>query len=93
VVCGREADGRLCPHHKIVHRGRQRQYTGSKPRMLGNVSYDDTERYEKFQQKIAREYARGQSSVLLAKRYGVWPGTILKIVVRCGGTVRPKGSH
>lgn len=41
--------------------------------------------------KIAREYADGQSPRDLAAKYGINRSTVREVVLRQGGTMRPRG--
>lgn len=43
------------------------------------------------EKSIARAYAKGGLTSVLAREYGCHPSTIRQAVVRQGGTLRPRG--
>jgi DNA invertase Pin-like site-specific DNA recombinase len=41
--------------------------------------------------QVVSDYAAGMSSTRLARQYGIGKGTVLRLIRKCGGTIRRKG--
>lgn len=93
IMCGKRRDPlsrSYCFKHLLKSRKNSRKLTGSRPRTLGGVSFDDP-KYQNQEKQIGEAYKSGKSIKQCAAQYGVSLTRICRILKDLGIESRPQG--
>lgn len=93
ITCGAPAAHGFCEKHLRAKRIQRRKSAGCNARRIGKATYDNPKAYERARRSVANDYARGMTSVAVAKKYQITPATVISIARKLGGEIRRKGTR